>query len=158
MAVDAGGNAYAVWEDGRNNPPGIYFSYRPAGGAWGTNSSYEMLVIDNEIYGDVFRAVRGVEVDPGRLALDVVNRVGQMGTFLSQMHTMEYFRKGELRISSLWDKRGPERAWKEGIVPLEERAREEARRILKEHEPERLDRDVEKELALVVKEASKTLM
>ncbi|MCX6028313.1 MAG: hypothetical protein NT169_03295 [Chloroflexi bacterium] len=37
MAVDAGGNAYAVWEDGRNNPPGIYFSYRPAGGAWGTN-------------------------------------------------------------------------------------------------------------------------
>ena len=128
------------------------------GGAWGTNSSYEMLVIDNEIYGDVFRAIRGVEVDPGRLAVDVVNRVGQMGTFLSQMHTMEYFRKGELRISSLWDKRGPERAWKEGIVPLEERAREEAKRILKEHEPERLDRDVEKELARVVKEASKTLM
>ena len=128
------------------------------GGAWGTNSSYEMLVIDNEIYGDVFRVVQGIEVDKGRLALDVIDKVGNMGTFLSQMHTMEYLRRGEIRISPLWDKRGAERAWKEGIRPLEERAREEARRILKEHEPERLDKDIEKELARVVKEASKSLM
>jgi trimethylamine--corrinoid protein Co-methyltransferase len=117
-----------------------------------------MLVIDNEIYGDVFRVVQGIEVDKGRLALDVIDKVGNMGTFLSQMHTMEYLRRGEIRISPLWDKRGAERAWKEGITPLEEKAREEARRILKEHEPERLDKDVEKELDRVVKEASKTLM
>jgi trimethylamine--corrinoid protein Co-methyltransferase len=128
------------------------------GGAWGTNTSYEMLVIDNEIYGDVFRAVQGIEVDRGRLALDVIDKVGHMGTFLSQMHTMDYLKKGEIRTSPLWDKRGAERAWKEGIKPLEEKAREEARRILKEHEPERLDKDVEKELARVVKEASKSLM
>lgn len=128
------------------------------GGAWGTNTSYELLVIDNEIYGDVFRAVQGIEVDEGRLAVDVIDKVGNMGTFLSQMHTMEYLKKGEIRISPMWDKRGAERAWKEGIRPLEEKAREEARRILKEHEPERLDKDVEKELTRVVKEASKSLM
>jgi len=34
IAVDDGGNAYAVWADRRNGHADIYFSYRPAGGAW----------------------------------------------------------------------------------------------------------------------------
>jgi hypothetical protein len=39
IAVDPGGNAYAVWQDERNgNDSDIYFSYRPAGGDWGANS------------------------------------------------------------------------------------------------------------------------
>jgi len=37
IAVDASGNAYAVWGDSRNASPDIYFSYRPAGGTWGAN-------------------------------------------------------------------------------------------------------------------------
>ena len=37
IAVDSIGNAYAVWHDTRNGHPDVYFSYRPAGGAWGTN-------------------------------------------------------------------------------------------------------------------------
>ncbi len=34
IAVDAGGNAYAVWL----GPEGTRFSYRPAGGSWGANA------------------------------------------------------------------------------------------------------------------------
>ena len=37
IAVDSGGNAYAMWEDQRNGDPDIYFAYRPAGGNWGAN-------------------------------------------------------------------------------------------------------------------------
>jgi len=37
VAVDASGNAYAVWWDYRNGNGDIYFSYRPAGGSWGVN-------------------------------------------------------------------------------------------------------------------------
>ncbi len=128
------------------------------GGAWGASSGYEMLVIDNEIYAEVFRAIRGVEVDAGRTALKVIDRVGQMGSFLSQPHTMEYFRKDGLRFSSLWDKRGHDRAVAEGVRPLEDRARDEARRILREHQPDRLDRDVEREVSRVVTAASKSLV
>lgn len=128
------------------------------GGAWGTAASLEMLVIDNEIYADVFRAIRGVEVDEERLAMDVIDKVGHMGNFLAQKHTMKYLRLGEVRNSSLWDKRTTERARMEGIRPLQEAARDLVKRILKEHEPTPLDHDVLVELARVVKEGEKQLL
>jgi hypothetical protein len=34
VAVDEGGNAYAVWEDWRNGNRDVYFSHLPAGGTW----------------------------------------------------------------------------------------------------------------------------
>jgi hypothetical protein len=37
IAVDAAGNAYAIWRDSRNSNDNIYFAYRPAGGGWGPN-------------------------------------------------------------------------------------------------------------------------
>ena len=35
IAVDAAGNAHAVWQDNRNGDYDIYASDRPAGGSWG---------------------------------------------------------------------------------------------------------------------------
>jgi hypothetical protein len=37
VALDSGGNAYALWQDNRNGNYDVYFSYRPTGGSWGTN-------------------------------------------------------------------------------------------------------------------------
>ena len=128
------------------------------GGAWDNAASYESLVIDNEIYSDVFRAVRGFDVNEETLALDIIDNVGHMGNFLAQPHTMKYLRKGELRISPLFDKRTAERIRKEGTRALHEVARDEVRRILKEHQPLPLEKDAEKELAKTVKEAEKKLM
>jgi hypothetical protein len=34
IAVDEGGNAYAVWRDKRSGNWDIYFAYRPGGGSW----------------------------------------------------------------------------------------------------------------------------
>lgn len=128
------------------------------GGAWEAAASYELLVIDNEIYSDIFRAVGGIGVDDERLALDVIDKVGPMGNYLAQPHTMKYLRMGEIRNSALYDKRTGERARKEGIKPLQTAAREAAKKILKEHEPAPLGKDVERELGEIVKEAEKKLM
>jgi trimethylamine--corrinoid protein Co-methyltransferase len=128
------------------------------GGAWDNAGSYEMMVIDNEIFNDIFRSLRGVEVDEDRLALDVIDKVGHMGNFLAQMHTMKYLRQGELRLSPLYDKRTGERVRKEGPRSLRESARDVVRKILREHEPAPLDRDVQSELDVVVKEATRSLL
>ncbi|HEX7391865.1 MAG TPA: trimethylamine methyltransferase family protein, partial [Thermoplasmata archaeon] len=128
------------------------------GGAWENAASYKMLVIDDEIYADVFRAVRGFDVDKDTLALDIIDKVGPMGNFLAQPHTMKHLRKGEIRYSDLYDKRTGEKVKKEGFKPLPVLAREKVKRILKEHQPLPLDKDVERELSKIVKEAEKSLL
>lgn len=128
------------------------------GGAWENAASLEMLVLDDEIYEDVFRVLRGIDVDEDHLALDVLDRVGPMGTFLAQRHTMKHLKEGEVRLSPLWDKRTMERASREGIRPIQEVARDVARRILREHEPEPLDRDVDLELGRVVEDGVRELL
>ena len=50
------------------------------------------------------------------------------------------------------------RATKEGFKPIQETAREHVRKILKEHTPEPLDRDVVRAMDAVVNEAAKTLV
>lgn len=128
------------------------------GGAWNNAASYQMLVVDDEIFADVFRTVRGFDVNEETLATDVIDKVGPMGNFLAVPHTMKWLKKGEIRLSPLWDKRTGEKAMKESPKSLIQRATEEVKRILKEHEPTPLDKDVEKQLAQVVKEAGKSLL
>lgn len=128
------------------------------GGAWENAASLEMLVIDDEIYADVFRTIRGIDVDEDRLALDVIDTVGPMGNFLAQRHTMKYLRMGEMRNSTLYDKRTMDKAKKEGIRPLHEAARDVVQRLLKDHVPTPLDRDIEAEVAKVVRDGGKRLM
>ncbi len=65
IAVDGSGNAYAVWEDYRNGAPDIYFSYRPAGGSWGTN------VKVNDDPGTASQADPAIAVDASRNAYAV---------------------------------------------------------------------------------------
>ena len=127
------------------------------GGGWEGASSLEMMVIGNEVYDDVDRIMRGVAVDDDRLGLDAIDQIGQMGTYLAHPHTARYLRSGELRLSSLWDKRTSEGASREGFKPLTEAARDRAKRILKEHEPMPLDRDVENDIASIMRDAQKSL-
>jgi trimethylamine--corrinoid protein Co-methyltransferase len=128
------------------------------GSGWDGASSLEMMVINNEVFNDLARILRGIRVDQESLALDLIDKVGHMGNFLAEPHTIDNLRKGELQVSSLWDKRNHERAAKEGFRPIQETARDHVRRLLREHEPEPLDRDVESGIEQVIKEATKTLL
>lgn len=128
------------------------------GGTWNNAGSFEMLIIDHEIYSQLFRLIQGIDVDDDRLALDVIDKVGPMGNYLSQAHTLRYIRAGELRLSPLFDKRPYERAMREGLRPLHEKARETAKKILKEHQVMPLDNDQDRYLSMVVKDAEKKLL
>jgi len=134
---------------------GINFIYNAAGTLESTlTASYEQTVIDNEICGMVSRALRGVEISDETLALDVIEAVGPEGQYLDQRHTLEHLKK-EHYLPTIISRERRERWERAGSRDLREIAREEAKRILKEHQPEPLDRDVEEDLKKIVKEVEK---
>jgi len=123
----------------------------------GITVSYEQLVIDDEIFGMIFRAVRGIEVDEERLAIDVIAKVArETSNFLQQMHTLKHFRQ-EYYLPKLSDRTARARWQEMGSKNIVEVAREKVRKILAEHRPPPLDKDVVKKIEKIVKRATKTL-
>lgn len=107
--------------------------------------SNALLVLDDEICGSVLRMVRGIEVDTETLAVDLIKKVGFDGNYLAEDHTSERFRS-ELFIPKLYS-REPYENWLESGQPLAmDNAKSEAKRILEDHEPYNIDRQVEKDL------------
>jgi trimethylamine--corrinoid protein Co-methyltransferase len=127
------------------------------GGLWNNACSFEMMMIDHEIYSQVFRILQGIEVDDDTLALDIIDKVGAMGNFMGQMHTLNHLRKGELRLSPLFDKRPYEKAANDPRF-LHENARARIKKLLAEHTPAPLDRDQNAELTSIAKEAERKLL
>jgi len=110
----------------------------------GMTTSFELIVLTNEIIGMLRRILRGVNADPEHLAVDVIQEVGPGGEFLTHSHTFDYFR--ELWDSELID-RGSYEAWaKKGSKSLGQRIREKVKDILETHKPEPLS--IEKSRAI----------
>jgi trimethylamine--corrinoid protein Co-methyltransferase len=107
--------------------------------------SFEQLVLDDEIAGNLKRIARGFEVSEGSLALQAIREVGFGGNFLEHEHTLRYFR--EEHFHPLLGDRGTREAWERaGAKDALERAAERARSILAVHEPPGLSRETEQEL------------
>lgn len=105
--------------------------------------SPEYMVLVNEIIEKVNRYMSGMRIDEDRLALDVIDRVGPAGHFLSEQHTMTYFK--EIWYSRLFD-RTTTASWRaKGSKEFNERLREHTLKIL-EHKPLSLPEHVLKEI------------
>ncbi len=97
--------------------------------------SPQQLVIDNEIAGAVRHMLRGFEVTPETLAVDVIEAVGPNGTFLEHEHTVAHFRD-ELFPSRLFDRLNWEAAASQPLRGIEERAKVVAAELMRrETEP-----------------------
>ena len=115
--------------------------------------AYEQYVIDSEIILMARRAVRGIEVSGETLAVDDIISAGPGGDFISREHTLKHFRD-EFFFPAIADRR-ERAAWEAAGSPdARERARAEARRILREHVsapiPERIDRRIRDEFEILL--------
>jgi trimethylamine--corrinoid protein Co-methyltransferase len=109
--------------------------------------SEALLMLDDELAGMALRLARGIEVDDGSLALDLIKEVGQQsgGNYLSLDHTARRFRQ-EHYIPRLLV-REPYDTWAgAGESTALDRARERARQILEKHQPRELDPAMEQAL------------
>lgn len=115
-------------------------------------STYEQAVIGNEICDMVYRILRGIDVNPETLAVDVIKEAGPAGEYLTHNHTMKHFRNEN------WDAKLSNRAardeWVEnGAQDIRAKARQEVKKILETHHPKPLDADVQRKLQEIVEEA-----
>jgi|GEM_PF-147696 len=104
--------------------------------------SVEQIVMDCELWRNVVRAWRGVKVNRETLGFDAIARVGPGGYFMKDIHTLRHF-KSEVLMPRIAMRESPHGASEE---PIRKAAREEVRRVLKEHRPAEIDQDVRHEL------------
>jgi trimethylamine--corrinoid protein Co-methyltransferase len=117
----------------------------------GLTTSYQQLVVMDEVVGMVARFMGGIEVSEETMALDVIDRVGPGGHFLGDDHTYRHFR--ENWFPTLLDRTNYDNWAEQGRLTLGDRAAARARQLLDEHRPEPLPAGVAKRLAAIVARA-----
>lgn len=101
--------------------------------------SKEKLVIDNEILGMVYRAVKGIEINTDTLALETIRNVGPGGSFVAQRHTRKYMNK-EHYTPSLSNRERREKWMNNGRSTTSESAHKKVGEILSEESKLYIDR------------------
>lgn len=111
------------------------------------------LVLDNEVAGMVLRLLEGVRVDDDSLAVELIQKVGAFGTYLTEMHTVEKIKDlthPELMNRSDYD------GWAAAGKPTAYGdAEEKARDILKNHTIPPLEEDKVRAIRRIIEDAEK---
>ena len=117
--------------------------------------SCEKLVIDAEIIGMARRLVAGIEAREEPIALPVMRRLGHRAEYLSEPHTLRWFRE-ELYIPSPVIDRGSLDAWqRRGATTALERARERVAQLLATYQPPPISEALRQELRHIATSAAR---
>jgi len=98
------------------------------------STSYEQMVIDDEICSQVLHLAKGFPIDEEAFALDAIRKVGHGGHYLEHEHTLRHFREA-LWLPRLADRRQYDQWASDGRKDIAQRAKEKADQILAEHKP-----------------------
>jgi len=101
---------------------------------FGRAGSLEMMVISNEIIGQMRRLRKGVPVTRETLGLDVIRTAGSARHFLSHPHTMKHVAEVQWR-PSLLSRMSYDKWLQRGGTSLLDRAKETVSKILSGHRP-----------------------
>ncbi|OGS42974.1 MAG: hypothetical protein A3K76_01420 [Euryarchaeota archaeon RBG_13_57_23] len=110
--------------------------------------SVEQIVMDCELWRNVIRVWEGVAVSKEAMAFDAIARVGPGGYFMKDIHTLKHF-KGEITLPRIAMRPSAPGAKEE---PMRQAARDEARRILKEHRPSPIEKGARSEVKRILAE------
>jgi trimethylamine--corrinoid protein Co-methyltransferase len=109
----------------------------------------EQIIYDDEIYHTHRNLAKGIDTTPDKLALDVIEAVGPGGHFLRQKHTRRTIR--DIWLPKLTH---PNPTMDDQPSPdIRRRARETFEKILAQHQPEPLPKDLQVELQNIMKAA-----
>jgi len=107
---------------------------------FGRTGSLEMVVILDELIGQIKWLRQGIPVNEETLALNVMEEVGVNGHFLSHLHTMKHVSTTQWR-PKLTSRLGYDRWQQTGSSTLLDRAGKRLKQILETHQPPPLPED-----------------
>ena len=116
----------------------------------GLIGSYEMLVASDEFIGMAKHFVKGVEVSPETLAVDVIDKVGPGGNFVAEKHTKRHFREVEW-FPKLMNRQNLSDWELSGAKPMRDRVNEKVKEILSTHKVSPLSDETEKTIEKIFK-------
>jgi trimethylamine--corrinoid protein Co-methyltransferase len=118
----------------------------------GLTTSFEMIVLTNELVALADNLMKGIEINDETLMLDEIHEVGPGGHFMDTDMTLKHFR--DFWYPGLLD-RGRRDQWlAEGATTLGHRLNIRVREIIKEHRPEPLKAEVKQQLQEIVGQAT----
>ena len=119
----------------------------------GLTASLEMMVVCDEIIRFVRRLMSGIEITSETLALDVIDKVGPGGSYLTSPHTKQHFR--EVWYPRVLDRHSYHGWIQAGQPTAIKTAREMARDAIANHQPVPLPPSTLETLNAIVAEADK---
>ena len=116
--------------------------------------AYEQYVIDDEIIGMSCKALKGIDVDPEHLALEVIDAIGPGGNFMTHAHTLKHMRTEYFNGNGVTDRKSRTKWEQDGRLGARARARQMAKKILSAPEvsflPEDIDRAIRKKYKEII--------
>lgn len=124
-----------------------------------SGGSFQKLALDNEIIGEVLRALRGIEVSNETLALNLFKRVGAGGEFMEDIEALRFAHrrfKEECYLPSEVIDRRDRKSWENlGSKDVAKRANKVIKEKLAEYQPPSISQDVERRMARIIMRAAK---
>jgi len=119
----------------------------------GTNASLESLVLNQEMMGMVKQFGKGINTDDEHLALDLIEKQGPGGEYVTTDHTFDHWK--EWFFPELQDRSDYETWVNNGSKTMTDRVNERTRELLENHQPEALDENLKSELKKIIHDADK---
>lgn len=115
--------------------------------------SYEQFLFDHEIAGMTIKIFGGCEIDEATLMVDLIDKVGIGGSYLSQRHTLENMKKFYMPLA--WSDLATRSYLPDAEPDALKTAAEKAEKIISSHTPEPLDADISKSIEGIMKDFSR---
>lgn len=102
--------------------------------------AHEQFVMDDEIIGNCCRVLKGIDVDPEHLAMEVIEKIGPGGNFMAAPHTMKFMRSEFFQGNGVTNRKSRDRWEKDGSLDARDKARQIARTLLENQETDYIDK------------------
>jgi trimethylamine--corrinoid protein Co-methyltransferase len=117
----------------------------------GLTTSFEMVVLSDELIAMTDQLMKGIEVSKDTLLVEEIDRVGPGGHYMKTAETVKRFR--DYWFPGLLSRKTRERWLEAGGLTLGQRLSERVKEITAEHEPQPLARDKKRKIEEILKTA-----